>query len=261
MMANRHDHADEGNEQKRRALERLVENVEDCLGQASALTSVLGELERSRLRGAPVQDELNTVFDECEALVSVARFAQSGTLEPALEDAVDYGLLEPAEHERFESFWSDVGWIAPGVQAYVTDRDGAPKHWTDKDISFETVHGELVIEHTIEYGVDTVHRIQVPPETLFADSVQRLQVVAQVLPAAIEKDDVDRDAIEQILETRSDLADVLEQLAELAPDGSESNAAAEAEATSEEGDALDKLFEETDQDDEADVEPASLGIH
>jgi hypothetical protein len=260
MMANRHDEAGEQDEQKQQALKQLAEDVRNTLRHRSALEDLLGDLEQSHLQGDHVQGELNAIFEECESLFMMARFEQAGELQTALEDATEYDLLESTKREEFESMWSQIEWIAPGVQAYQNEHEGTPRHWTDKDISFDQVHGELVIEHTIKYGVDTVHRIRVPAAKLFSDSVQRLQLIARILPTAIKKDDLTADSLEQILDTQSDLESVLDTLAEISSEAAmDDGGASKDEAES--SDDLQGLFETPDNEDDSEGETPSLGIH
>ena len=221
MMANRHGRSETASvdDDRRQALESFSNHVRTCLDRAAAFRELFGDLEQAHLQGRAVQTDLNAVFEESDALATVARLDVNDNLESALEDAVEYGFLQPAEREAFDGLWDDLDWIAPGIRAFESERAGGPRHWTGKDIGFDTVQGELVVEHTLEYGVDTVHRLRIPTETFFVDSVQRLQMVSRILPVALQKEDLDPEALARILDTRSDLEEILKRLSQVAPDG------------------------------------------
>lgn len=219
-MANRHGRSDTASmdDDRKQALESFSNHVRGCVDRAAAFGELFGDLEQAHLQGRAVQTDLNAVFEESDALATVARLDVNDSLEGGLEDAVEHGFLQPAEREAFDELWDDIDWIAPGIRAFDSERSGSPRHWTGKDIGFDTVQGELVVEHTLEYGVDTVHRLRIPAETFFLDSVQRLQMVSRILPMALQKGDLDPEALARILDTQSDLKEVLERLSQVAPD-------------------------------------------
>lgn len=262
MMANRYDRpADEQDDQRQQALEAIAGDIRGSLEQASAIEEVIRELETEHIRGEDVQDELNAVFQECEALTTLARLDRAERLETAIEEAMEHGFLNADERARFESLWSEIGWIAPGVQAFDDDQEGIPRHWTGQDASLERVRGQLVIEHTFQHGVDTVHRIRVPAEKLFTDGVRRLLLVAGVLPTAIEKGDLGTEAVEQILDARSNLEEVLERLEQIAPDeppeGDGDDTVDDDDETLED---LGELFQQSDDEEGSEPETAMVGF-
>jgi hypothetical protein len=270
MMANRHGRSDTASvdEDQRQALESFSDHVRACVDRATAFGELFSDLEQAHIQGQAVQTDLNAVFEESDSLATIARLDLGDSLEGGLDDAVEHGLLQPTEREAFDELWDDIDWIAPGVRAFDSERSGDPRHWTGKDISFDTVQGELVVEHTLEYGVDTVHRLRIPVKKFFLDSVQRLQMISRVLPVALEKGDLDPEALARIVDTQSDLVEVIEQLDQVAPDGGDEQgqddsagddvaqelAALFGEAAGEEGES------DSDPDDQTERDGASLGF-
>jgi hypothetical protein len=210
--------ADEGNEMdglsdsKNEVVEEIVGAVEGALANRTALSDVLGELNRERLRGDPVQSELEAVYDASEELQVLARIDRTGRLEELLELAADAGALDEQTREEFEGWWQSVDWIVPGAKAYDRERSSVYNYWTDRELDFSSVGGQLVVEHTLWHGVDRLYRIQAPIDDLFIEATQRLQMLSRVLPVAAEKGDVDTEDIKRIADLRETLLEIADAL-------------------------------------------------
>lgn len=216
MMANRQGREKPPDEDVQEAIEELSGAVETCLNRKETLRSILAELDAARLQGEDVQEDLDVLFTECEELAAVARLDAHGMLDQLLDDAAEYDSLTEVQRDDFESFWADVDWITPAAEAFEAARGSGGPAWTSKDISLDTAQDRLVVQHTLEFGVDTVHEITVPAAVFFADAAQRLGFLARVLPEAVERDDLGAEELAAVLDTRSTLNNVVDQLDELA---------------------------------------------
>jgi hypothetical protein len=215
MMANHPAHNGDVTEEELEAVDQLSGAVQDCLARRERLRTVIADLYAAQLRGEAVQDDLDALFEDDEALLAVAGLADQGLLEELLEKATDHDCLTADERDAFEALWADINWIAPAASGYEAARSDDPAYWTDKDVQPVAANGKLVIDHSLAFGVDTVHDIRVPAWKFFVDAVQRLQYVSQLLPTAIEKGDIEAEELANVLETRDDLLEVADQLDEL----------------------------------------------
>lgn len=263
MMATHSAHDDGADTERERAIEEVSGAVQDCLAREQTLRTVIAEFYSDHVADEPVQADLAALFNDNEALLVLARLASDDMLEEALAEGVQHEFLTESEQEEFESLWEEIGWIASGAHAYEMARQEHPQHWTEKDLDIGTMAGELVVEHSISFGADTIHDIRVPAWKFFVDAVQRLQYVGKVLPMAIEKGDVEPEALAKVLETQATLVSVADQLdaleserpAESEP-GAENSETTQADDPVFTGEELDRT--ETDEDDSTDA--ASIGF-
>lgn len=231
MMANHPTHDEAPDENKEEAIDNLSNAVQDVLGRKQTLQTVIADLYSARFRGEGVQEELNALFDNDDELFAMARLAEEDALDLMLDEAIEYDCLTEAEADEFLSFWEEVSWIASGIEAYAVTRNGQPKHWTDKDVEIGAPDGQLLIGHHLSFGADTIHDIEVPAWKFFLDAVQRLQLVTEALPMAIEKGDIGEEEMAEILETHDVLIDIAGRLDNLSSQASADDAGMDNEET------------------------------
>jgi hypothetical protein len=218
-------------------LVQLATDVETCVQQADALRTVLGGLHEQRLRGEPVQEELTSIFHRHPALRRLTHLAVSDRLGDALAKAVEADTLNDDAHQSFDELWRAIDWIVPGYIAFKIESEEGGCYWTNADMNIEVVDGQPMVEHTFEWGVDDVHRIRAPLETLFVESVTRLNGLLAHLCHAIQQEETispetvrvictKREELEEILATLNEYEEQFENLDELSDDEENNKASA-----------------------------------
>jgi hypothetical protein len=216
MMANHPAHDENSPDQEQaEAVNHLSEAIQALLNREQMLQGLIADLYSARLRGEPVQEELNALFDDDDELLAMAQLANEDALQKLLTEAVELEYLDVAERESFESLWDEIGWVAEGVKAYEIAESDQPAHWTDKEMGVVAPGEELLVEHSLVFGVDTVHDIRAPAWKFFIDAVQRLQLISQVLPTAVEEGDIGAEELAEALDTHDILIEIAATLEEL----------------------------------------------
>lgn len=251
---------------------RLAEDVEACVRDAAVLRQTLSKLRERWLRGEAVQEDLSGVLSRHTPLQRLTRWAAKDRLDRDLEAAIEVEALDADTRRAFADLWQAIDWIVPGYAAFERERTERGRYWTHAGLDSEVIDGQVIIEHTFQWGVDEVHSIRAPAEKLFNESVQRLGAIVTHLYQTVEQGgDVSPETAVALCDNRKDLEQLLEVLINLeaavdqAADEAESTAADTVEGgPSTEPDDLASLFgslsDETD-DEDGDGEGALIGIH
>jgi hypothetical protein len=196
-------------------IEGLGQAVMGCLAEREALDAVLGDLRKANLRGDPVQEDLSAVLERHDALRTVAGMAVQHDIERVIAIADAKDALPEGAADEFLKWWQDKQWLLPGVEAHLqTPAHGPTPAWTQPGLSIEAEDGDLIVEHSLKFGLDEVHRIQTSFERLFLDAVGRLNAMASDAADRAEDGDetVDDDMVELLGACGEKLESIIEDI-------------------------------------------------
>jgi hypothetical protein len=192
-------------------LRSVADTIIDLLDRREVLGRIIRELEQEHFQGHSIQDDLNEIFSRSEDLRIVSRLDYADELAPLLDD-LEEDYLDSEQRQEFEAWWGDVDWIAPGIAAYRREKDSLYSHWTRKNVDIDSLNGEIVANWTLWYGVDQQYSVRVPFDAFFEESVQRITLLVNVLPIAIERNDVSPELFAKLYERRELLDKALTRL-------------------------------------------------
>lgn len=204
-----------------RELKVLSQSVVACLQNREYLDRTLGPMRAAQLRGVPVQDDLETMFDRFEPMVKVAVLDFQGKLEKGLAAAVELDLLPEEAEKAFISWWAGTQWVVQGIEPYLETKFYSPHSaWTRTTLGFNSGNTVPIVEYGIENGVDELLRMHVPAPLFLRENADNVRKIIEAWVEGIESNStpLDQSDADQLSEVREDLRKALDTLDRIPPD-------------------------------------------
>lgn len=184
MNGNRHEDphmADAPTDFDDSLISSVADAVETCLNRREDIQPVLSEIRNSTLRGEPAQSQLNELLDAEPALAGAGIAAARDDFEELLAATEDNGELSEADVNDFMSFWGRNEWIEAGVEAYRKGNAHGSTFWTSVGLDCHRRNNRVYVQHQLEWGLDEVHDIDAPLDTIWNDLLARLKAIMKKL--------------------------------------------------------------------------------